>query len=139
MALTPAEMDRFLDEHFRYELADDLDGVLGTLAEGVTHDVIGWPTGPSQGREEARRFYETLYADLSDSTCESRWRRYGDGFMVDETLWRGIASGRPFGLEGRGRPIEFRMLHFIEFDDAGKMTREQVWVDLAAIQRQLPQ
>ncbi len=34
MALTPAEMDRFLDEHFRYELADDLEGVLGTLAEG---------------------------------------------------------------------------------------------------------
>lgn len=139
MGLTPAQMDRFLDEHFRFELADDVEGVVSTLAEDVTHDVIGWPAGPSRGHDAARRFYEALYRDLADSTVESRWRRHGDGFMVDESYWKGIARGRPFGLEGRNRPIEFRMLHFIEFDEAGKMTREQVWIDLAAIQRQLPQ
>lgn len=139
MALTPAQMDRFLDQHFHYELTDDLDGVLGTLAPDATHDVIGWPTGPSHGREAARHFYETLYADLSDSSVVSRWRRYGDDFMVDESLWKGIARGRPFGLAGRDRPIEFRLFHFIEFTPEGAMAREQVWVDLAAIQRQLPQ
>ena len=66
-------------------------------------------------------------------------RLYGDSFLVDESVWRGRAVGRPFGLEGRGRPLEFRLLHVIEFDPAGDIARENVWVDLAAIQRQLPQ
>ena len=59
--------------------------------------------------------------------------------MVDESLWRGKAPGRPFGIEGRGRPLEFRLLHVVEFSDSGDIKRENVWVDLAAIQRQLPQ
>jgi predicted ester cyclase len=66
-------------------------------------------------------------------------RLYGDGFVVDESLWRGKAPGRPFGLEGRGRPLEFRMLHVLEFAESGQITRENVWVDLAAIMQQLPQ
>ena len=59
--------------------------------------------------------------------------------MIDEALWRGRAPGRPFGLEGRGRPLEFRMLHVVEFADNGDIRRENVWIDLAAIIRQLPQ
>ena len=59
--------------------------------------------------------------------------------MVDESVWRGRAPGRPFGIEGRDRPLEFRLLHVIEFDRAGAIRRENVWVDLAAILRQLPQ
>ena len=35
--------------------------------------------------------------------------------MVDESLWSGRAPGKPFGLEGRGRPLEFRLLHVVEF------------------------
>lgn len=139
MALTPTQMDQFLDAHFQYEANDDLDGVLGTLAEDANHDIVGWPSGPTHGREEARDFYRTLYADLADGKVESLWRGYGERFMVDESLWKGTAPGRPFGLEGRGRPLEFRLFHVIEFSDNGKIEREQVWVDLAAIQQQLPQ
>ena len=51
-------------------------------------------------------------------------------------MWRGRAPGRPFGIEGRDRPLEFRLLHVIEFGD-GAIRRENVWIDLAAIQRQL--
>jgi len=43
----------------------------------------------------------------------------------------------PFGLAGKGRPLEFRLLHVVEFDAAGDIARENVWVDLAAIQAQL--
>jgi hypothetical protein len=42
-------------------------------------------------------------------------------------------------LDGRGRPLEFRLLHILEFTEAGDIQRENVWVDLAAIIRQLPQ
>ena len=80
-----------------------------------------------------------MFVDLSDSEVRSLRRLYGHNFMVDESLWRGKAPGRPFGIEGRGRPLEFRLLHVVEFSDAGDIKRENVWVDLASIQRQLPQ
>lgn len=70
---------------------------------------------------------------------ETLKRLYGDNFLVDESLWRGRAPGRPFGLEGNDRPLEFRLLHVIEFADNGDIRRENVWVDLAAIIQQLPQ
>ena len=34
MALTPAQMDAKLDEHFGFEAADDVEGVLATLTAG---------------------------------------------------------------------------------------------------------
>lgn len=139
MSLTPQQMDQKIDEHFAYEHNDDVEGVLATLAPGATHDVIGWPHGPSYGREAARNFYETLFADLSGSQVVPLRRLYGNGFLIDESLWQGHAPGRPFGLEGRGRPLDFRLLHVVEFTETGQIQKEQVWIDLAAILQQLPQ
>jgi len=139
MALTRSEMDRKIDEHFAFEAHDDVEGVLATLAPDAEHDVVGWPSGPVRGRAGARPFYETLFADLSDGKVECVRRLYGDNFMVDESNWRGRAPGRPFGLEGRNRPVEFRLLHVIEFAPSGDIQRENVWIDLAAIIQQLPQ
>jgi hypothetical protein len=139
MAMTRAEMDRRMDEHFRFEATDNIEGVLKTLAPDVEHDVVGWPTGPSHGRDAARPFYDALFADLSEGKVECLRRFYGEDFLVDESLWQGRAPGRPFGLDGRNRPLEFRLLHVIEFAGNGDIRRENVWVDLAAIQQQLPQ
>ena len=50
MALTPAEMDRKIDEHFGFEARDDVEGVLATLAPDAEHDIVGWPSGPTHGR-----------------------------------------------------------------------------------------
>jgi hypothetical protein len=132
-------MDRKIDEHFAYEARDDVAGVLATLSRDVEHDIVGSPTGPTRGREGARPFYEALFADLSESRVESVRRLYGDDFLVDESIWRGKAPGRPFGLEGRGRPLEFRLLHVVEFAGDGQIKRENVWIDFAAILQQLPQ
>lgn len=135
--LTRAQMDRKVDEHFAFEGADDVDGVLSTLSEDVEHDIVGWPTGPTVGREAPRGFYETLFNDLADGKVRSLRRLYGENFLVDDAIWSGTAPGRPFGLEGRGRPLEFRLLHVMEFSEAGEISRENVWIDLGAIQRQL--
>lgn len=139
MALTPAQMDAKLDEHFGFEAADDVEGVLATLADDVEHDIVGWPTGPVRGHASVRPFYESLFADLADGKVESRRRLYGDSFMVDDSVWRGTAPGMPFGIEGKGRPLEFRLLHVLEFSEGGDISRENVWIDLAAIQQQLAQ
>lgn len=139
MALTREQMDRKLDEHFGFEQSDNVEGVLATLTDDVEHDVVGYPTGPVNGRDSVRPFYENMFADLSDGQVRSLRRLYGDRFMVDDSVWRGTAAGRPFGLEGRGRPLEFRLLHVLEFSEAGDISRENVWIDLASIQQQLPQ
>jgi len=132
-------MDRKIDEHFGFEAADNVEGVLATLAPDAVHDIVGWPTGPTHGRNNARPFYETMFADLADGKVTPLKRLYGENFLIDESLWEGTAPGRPFGLEGRGRPLRFRLLHVIEFSPAGQIQRENVWVDMAAMIQQLPQ
>ena len=104
-----------------------------------------WCTISSAGRSDRRRagsgarpFYRVLFTDLSDGKVECLRRLYGDDFLVDESLWRGKAPGRPFGFAGKNRPLEFRLLHVIEFAENGDIRRENVWVDLAAIMQQLP-
>src|SRR5688572_8244326 len=140
MSLTPAQMDRKIDEHFAFEAADDVAGVLATLAPDATHDIVGYPTGPTRGRESARGFYEQMFADLAESRVKVVKRLYGENFLVDESVWDGRAPGRPFGLKGRNRPLTFRILHVVEFTGDGRqIQREQVWLDMAAIIQQLPQ
>ncbi|HET6493172.1 MAG TPA: nuclear transport factor 2 family protein [Burkholderiales bacterium] len=137
--LTQAEMDRRMDEHFAYEAHDDVEGVVSTLASDATHDIVGWPAGPTYGRDNARPFYVALFADLADGKVTCNKRLYGDNFLVDESTWEGRAPGRPFGLEGRNRPLRFRLLHVVEFNESGELQKENVWVDLAAIIQHLPQ
>ncbi len=136
--LTRKMMDAKLDEHFAFEQRDDVEGVLATLTDDVEHDIVGWPFGPSRGREATRAFYDALFADLADGEIRTVRRLYGDNFLVDESIWRGTALGRPFGIDGRGRPLEFRLLHVLEFAEDGRIARENVWVDSAAIHAQLP-
>lgn len=139
MTLTRQQMDEAMDRHFGFEAADDVEGVLSTLTPDAEHDIVGWPAGPSHGRAGARAFYEQMFRDLADSRVTTRKRLYGDGFLVDESLWEGRAPGTPFGLEGRDRPLAFRILHVLEFADDGAIRRESCWLDMGAIVRQLPQ
>jgi hypothetical protein len=138
MALTQMQMDRKIDEHFGFEAQDDVAGVLATLSADVEHDIVGSPHGPTHGRDSARPFYESLFADLAASGVTTLRRLYGPDFLVDESMWRGKAVGRPFGIEGKDRPLEFRLLHVIEFATDGAIKRENVWLDFASILQQLP-
>ncbi|NIP32248.1 MAG: ketosteroid isomerase [Candidatus Dadabacteria bacterium] len=137
MPLTKEEMDRKIDEHFTFEANDDVEGVLGTLTPDAVHDIVGWPTGPTRGRENARPFYETLFSDLSDGKVTCNKRLYGENFLVDDSTWEGKAPGKPFGIEGKGRSLKFRLIHVIEFSDEGQIKYENVWVDMSAIMNQL--
>ena len=138
MALTREQMDKMIDEHFGYEASDNVEGVLSTLAEDVVHDIVGSPTGPTSGRESARPFYEGMFADLEAGKVTCVKRLYGENFLVDDSVWEGRAPGRPFGVEGKGRPLKFRILHVIEFTDDSMIKSENVWVDLGEIIKQLP-
>ena len=137
MALTPAQMDAKLDEHFRFEAADDVEGVLASLADEVRHEVVPSPFGKQTDKRGIREFYRMLFADLKGEGVTPVRRLYGEDFVVDEAIWNGrVENGRPFHMDGMSGRVSFRLLHIFELKD-GKIASEQVWCDLAALQRQL--
>lgn len=137
MGMSREQIDRLIDDHFRFEATDDVEGVLGTLAPDAEHELIPSPSGPLRERREIRAFYERLFRDLQGERVTPLRRLYGEDFVIDESVWHGtITDGRQFLLDGRGGKVSFRLLHIFELRD-GKIQRENVWCDLAAVQRDL--
>lgn len=137
MPLTPEAMDRLIDEHFAHEAQDDVDGAVASLAPDARHEVIPSPMGGNRGRAHARAFYTRLFAALKGEGVRPIRRLYGENFLIDETEWTGeVLDGSVFLCDGRNGPVTFRMLHVFELDE-NLISNEQVWCDLAAIQRQL--
>jgi predicted ester cyclase len=56
--------------------------------------------------------------------------------MILDQEVTGTVTGTFLGLPGNGRRIIFRILHVFELRD-GLISRENVWLDGAAIQQQL--
>jgi hypothetical protein len=137
MPLQPAQVDRLIDTHFQYEATDDVEGVVSSLAPGAEHHVVPSPYGITTDAARIREFYTTMFADLRGEGVTPVRRLYGDGFVVDEAIWNGVMEdGKLFGCPGRKGRVSFRLLHVFEFD-GDRISRENVWCDLAAIQQQL--
>src|SRR5688500_180271 len=118
--MTPDEMDEVFDRHCAAEAAQDVEAILDTLTDDAEHDVVGDPTGVLRGRAAIAQRYRNLFAALEEDKMESVRRYHGDGFVVDESLFSGRATGPFLGLPGDNRPVTFRILHVCEFRD-GKM------------------
>ena len=137
MAITRKDMDRAVDEHFAFEANDDVDGVMATLSDNVEHEIIPSPFGLQTDKAGIRAYYELLFRCARGQTATPLRRYYGDDFVVDVTRSENyLEDGAPFLLPGKSGPIDTRLLHIFEFE-SGKITREEAWLDLAAIQRQL--
>ena len=134
--MTQAQMDVLVDGHYRAEEAGDLEAIVEGFAPDAEHDVAGRPGGTFHGGDQIEDFYRGLLAELRINRFEPVRRWYGEAHVVDESLLHATAEGRPFGLEGRGRPVRVRFLHIFDFSD-GLISRESAWIDLAAIQQQL--
>jgi uncharacterized protein len=133
---TRQRMDELVDGHYRAEEAGDLGAILAGFRPDAEHDVVGRPGEPLHGGEQIGAFYRALLAELRIDRFEPVRRRYGTDHVVDESVLHATATGYPFGLEGRGRPVRTRFLHIFDFE-GGLISRESAWIDLAAIQEQL--
>ena len=137
MTMTREAMDQAVNDHFGFEAADDLDGVMASLADEIEHEIVPSPVGVQHDKSLVRSYYARLFDAVKGESVTPIRRYYGDDFVVDETLWHGaIADGSVFLCDGRSGQVDFRLLHIFEFKD-GRIAREQAWCDLAAIQRQL--
>ena len=137
MSMTRAQMDELINQHFGFEARDDVQGVLASLADDVRHEVVPSPMGAQTDKKGIADFYRMLFADLKGERVTPLRRLYGDDFVVDESMWHGhVANGRPFLMDGKSGSVSFRLLHIFQVH-GGKITNEQVWCDLASLQRQL--
>lgn len=129
-------MTELVERHLKAEGAGDIDGAVAVYTDDIEHDVVGWPTGVLHGKEAARGFYEYLTANFRTES-ERPTHRYttADAIVLDQQM-TGVVTGELLGLPGNGRRITFRILHCFEFRD-GLISRENVWLDGAAIQQQL--
>jgi len=135
MGMTREEMDTVVNDHFTYEANDDLEGVMSTLAEGASHEIIPGPYGALTDPERIREFYTKLYTELTGEGVTPVRRLYGDDFVVDETIWHGHIHDRGSLLSaGRSGPGDMRLLHVFDLRD-GKIVKEQAWWDLGLVHR----
>lgn len=118
------------------EARADVEGIVATFTDDIEHDVVGLPGGAVHGKDAARAFYAALVCNLPATDAIPRHRYYGEDCAVDEVVWEAQAVGRPFGVEGRGRPLSVRLLHVFVFRD-GRIARENIWLDWAAFAAQL--
>lgn len=130
------EMDRLIEQHIAAEIAGDSAGAVAMYTDDVIHDDVGAPTGPLQGPDAAKAFYDFLTANLKTERMDLNHAWYGDDFCVLEHQLAGTVPGELLGIPGNGRRIQFRILHVWEFRD-GRISRENTWLDSAAIVAQL--
>ncbi len=131
-----SRMEELVNSHMRAENDGDIDGAVAVYTDDVEHDVVGFPDGVSRGKDGARNFYAYLIANFRSEGWDVVRRYCADNSMIIEQLMTGTVVGSLLGLPGNGRRIRFRMLHVFEFRD-GLISRENVWLDAAAVADQL--
>lgn len=137
MGMSQEHMDQAINEHFGFEATDDVEGVMSSLADEVEHEIVPSPMGIQHDKAKVRAYYTALFQSVKGDGVTPLKRYYGDDFVIDETMWHGeISDGSVFLCDGKSGRVSFRLLHIFEFVD-GKISREQAWCDLAALQQQL--
>jgi uncharacterized protein len=130
------QLERLIERHLTAERERDITAILATCTPDVEQDAVGRDPNVIRGHEALESFYREFLADLEYAAVTSVRRLYGDDFVVDESMIDAVAHGRPFDMEGYGRPIRFRTLRIFEVGD-DLIRRVSVWADLDAIHRQL--
>ena len=129
-------MRSLVERHLKAEGAGDVDGAVAVHTDDVEHDVVGWPEGVLHGKEAARQFYAELTSNFRTEEERPTHRYLTEDAMILDQEMTGTVTGTLLGMPGDGRRITFRVLHVFEFRD-GLISRENVWLDGAAIQQQL--
>lgn len=124
------------ERHLRAEGAGDVEGAVAVYTDDVVHDAVGFPGSPRTGKDAAREFYRFLTANFRGEREEPLNRFFDGDTMILEQDMTGTVTGELLGIPGHGRRVTFRTLHVFSFRD-GLVSREQVWIDSAAIVAQL--
>lgn len=131
-----ADFDRLVDGQLRAEHDGDVEAILASMTAAIVHDVVGSADNPVHGLEAVRRRYQDQLAATVHERDVPLRRLYGQDYVLDEHVWNGRLTGRAFEIDGHGRWLSHRVLWLLEVRD-GRIVRQTIWNDLAAIRRQL--
>ncbi len=131
-----SEMKALVERHLKAEGAGDVEGAVSVYTDDIEHDPVGFPGAPYKGKDAARAFYNELTKNFRTEEEQPTHEYATDSSLVLEQLMTGTVIGSMLGLPGNNRRITFRILHVFEFRD-GLISRENVWLDTAAIIGQL--
>lgn len=134
--MSPADMEKLIGTHMLAEEHGNPADAVSMFTEDVRHDVVGFPGDPIHGIPAALDRYQQLVKDLRVEKTERTHSYYAEDAATVEDLVTAVVTGQFLGIPGNNRRITFRMLHVFEFRD-GKICRENVWLDGAAIAAQL--
>ena len=134
--MTPAEMEALIDAHMRAEGTGDPDGAVANYTEDIEHDVVGFPGSPLLGIPAALEFYRQLVKEIRTDGEERLHTYYADDAAITENLMTATVTGQILGIPGNGKQVRFHTRHVFEFRD-GRISRENVWLDGAAVAAQL--
>jgi uncharacterized protein len=129
--ITRKQMNAPVEGHCRAEEGGELEAIVDGFSPDAEHDVVGRPGDRLHRRQPDQGVLSTPVLRFANRPSR---RRYGDDHVVDESALHATAIGRPFGLEGRRRPVRARFLHIFDFSGS-LISRESAWIDLAAIQQ----
>src|SRR6187200_1753273 len=81
MSMTREDMDRAVNEHFGFEAADNLDGVMASLAGEVEHEIVPSPVGVQHDKANVHAYYSMLFKAVKGESVTPLQRYYGNDFV----------------------------------------------------------
>ena len=129
-------LDLLVDTHLHALREGDVETVLSTVNEDVEYDLVGSQSATIHGHEAIRAYHLAEFANTMHERDVPLRRFHGEGFVVDELIWEGHVTGRIGSLVGNGRRVSQRVLRIFEIRGGG-VARQSIYVDYAAISRQL--
>jgi steroid delta-isomerase-like uncharacterized protein len=130
------KLDLLVDTYLHALRDGDVETALSTLADDVELDLVGSALDSIRGRDAVRAHHLSEFANTMHERDVPLRRLYGPSFVVDELIWEGRITGRVGRLIGNGRRVSHRVLRIFEVRD-GRVARQSVYTDFAAITRQL--
>ena len=129
-------MRALVQRHLQAWAEGDAEGALALCTGELVQEVVGWPAANAQGRQAARVLCRALACDFRETgSVPAQWQYLPNALMLDREL-TGPLRGPVLGLSGGPHWLTLRVLHVFEFRDR-LIHRETVWLDGAAIERQL--
>lgn len=110
----------------------DADAVANCFAEDCVHvqPLRELPGGPIRGREPQRRFYAAFDAHWSTLVMVEVSRVV----QGRRAVWEGVMEATH---KKTGKPVKLPMVFILDFDGAGKIKKELVYMDNGLVEEQI--
>ena len=135
-AATIAVRLQIVDDHIRFESAQDLDGLMATFgAEPEWHNQAAEQV--LRGHNAVRGFYAALFAGFPDFWLDVRRRHVAREAVIVEGILGGTQRGEWMGIAASGKTVEVPFCAVFTFEEDNLLRSEVVYYDRLSLLSQL--